>query len=35
VEQIRVSYDIEAACVALKEAGLPSEFAETLRTGKA
>jgi predicted phosphodiesterase len=35
VEQIRVNYNIEAACIALTEAGLPSEFAETLRTGKA
>lgn len=35
VEQVRVSYDIEAACAALAKAGLPSEFAETLRTGKA
>jgi predicted phosphodiesterase len=35
VEQIRVSYDIEAACAAVEKAGLPSEFAQTLRNGKA
>jgi predicted phosphodiesterase len=34
-EQIRVTYDIEAACKAVSNAGLPSEFADTLRTGKA
>lgn len=35
VEQVRVDYDIEAACAAVAKAGLPNEFAETLRTGKA
>jgi putative phosphoesterase len=32
-EQIRVSYDVEAACRRLVEAGLPEYFAEYLRTG--
>lgn len=34
-EQRRVGYDVEAAAKALRAAGLPEEFAETLRTGKA
>lgn len=34
-EQVRVPYDIEGACAAISAAGLPQEFAETLRTGKA
>lgn len=33
VEQIRVDYDVELACSRLVEAGLPSYFAEYLRTG--
>lgn len=35
VEQVRVDYDIEGACAALATAGLPREFADTLRTGRA
>lgn len=34
-EQRRVPYDIEGACSAIAAAGLPQEFAETLRTGRA
>jgi predicted phosphodiesterase len=34
-EQRRVSYDVAAASEAIRAAGLPAEFAETLRTGKA
>lgn len=33
VEFVRVAYDIEAAVAAVKEAGLPNEFAEFLRVG--
>jgi predicted phosphodiesterase len=33
-EQQRVSYDVEGACTAIKAAGLPEAFAETLRTGR-
>lgn len=33
-EQMRVPYDVEAACGALLAAGLPTAFAETLRTGR-
>jgi hypothetical protein len=35
VEQVRVNYDVEAACAAIAAAGLPTAFAQTLRTGKA
>lgn len=35
VEQVRVAYDIEAACAALKSAALPDAFADSLRTGLA
>lgn len=31
----RVSYDVEGACAAIAEAGLPHAFAETLRSGRA
>lgn len=34
-EQVRVAYDIAGACAAIAAAGLPEEFAETLRTGTA
>lgn len=34
-EQVRVDYDIEAACAAVAAAGLPEEFAQSLRTGRA
>ncbi|MFN0097219.1 MAG: metallophosphoesterase family protein [Gemmatimonadaceae bacterium] len=34
-EQVRVAYDIEAACAAVAAAGLPEEFAQSLRTGRA
>jgi putative phosphoesterase len=33
VEQVRLAYDIEAACKRLVSAGLPSYFADYLRTG--
>ncbi len=33
-EQQRVTYDVEGACAAIKAAGLPKAFAETLRTGR-
>ncbi len=33
VEQIRVAYDVEAACSCLITAGLPAYFADYLRTG--
>lgn len=32
--QQRVAYDVEAACAAIKSAGLPEAFAQTLRTGR-
>lgn len=32
--QQRVSYDVEGACAAIKSAGLPDAFADTLRTGR-
>lgn len=32
--QHRVAYDVEAACAAIAAAGLPEEFATTLRTGR-
>jgi predicted phosphodiesterase len=32
--QQRVGYDVEGACAAIKAAGLPEAFAETLRTGR-
>jgi predicted phosphodiesterase len=32
--QRRVTYDVAGACAALKAAGLPEAFAETLRTGR-
>ena len=35
VEQVRVAYDVESECAAIAKAGLPSAFAETLRTGRA
>jgi predicted phosphodiesterase len=34
-EQVRVDYDIEGACAAVAAAGLPEEFAQSLRTGRA
>lgn len=34
-EQQRVSYDVEGACAALRAAGLPGAFADTLRSGLA
>ncbi|MCC7002527.1 MAG: metallophosphoesterase family protein [Gemmatimonadaceae bacterium] len=34
-EQVRVDYDIDAACAAVAAAGLPEEFAQSLRTGRA
>ncbi|MEP6905622.1 MAG: metallophosphoesterase family protein [Gemmatimonadales bacterium] len=34
IEQVRVEYDVEAAARGVIEDGLPSEFAETLRTGR-
>jgi predicted phosphodiesterase len=34
-EQVRVTYDLEGACAAIIAAGLPTEFAATLRTGTA
>lgn len=34
-EQVRVAYDVRAACDAIGSAGLPAAFAETLRTGRA
>jgi len=34
-ESRRVPYDVAAACAAIRAAGLPEEFAETLRTGRA
>ncbi len=34
-ESRRVPYDVAAACAAIGAAGLPEEFAETLRTGRA
>jgi putative phosphoesterase len=33
VEQVRLAYDVEAACERLVSAGLPSYFADYLRTG--
>jgi predicted phosphodiesterase len=33
-EQQRVTYDVEGACAAIKAAGLPEAFAQTLRTGR-
>ena len=33
LEQIRLTYDVEAACSRLVNAGLPAYFAEYLRTG--
>lgn len=33
VEQIRLPYDVEAACELLVLAGLPAYFADYLRTG--
>jgi putative phosphoesterase len=32
-EQIRIPYDVEAACMGISEVGLPEYFAEYLRTG--
>lgn len=32
--QQRVAYDVEGACAAIKAAGLPDAFAQTLRTGR-
>ena len=32
-EQVRLAYDVEAACSRLLAAGLPDYFAEYLRTG--
>ena len=34
-EHVRVAYDIEGACAAIRAAGLPEAFATTLRTGRA
>ena len=34
VEQVRVEYDVDSAARGVIDAGLPDEFAETLRTGK-
>ena len=34
IEIMRVAYDVEAAVAALKDAGLPEEFGEVLRTGR-
>lgn len=34
-DHVRVQYDIEGACAAVRAAGLPEAFATTLRTGRA
>lgn len=34
-EVVRVAYDVDAAVMAVERAGLPREFGETLRTGRA